>query len=176
MKRTIAVAALWLFLATTPFSAQNAPDKPEPNHAELLTNGRITKIDNKKMVLTVRMEAEGSTERRNPPPPEPGGGRYPGGRQRGGVGFPGGGYPGGGNPGGRYPGGGYPGGGRRAPAPAERDQGKEFKVYVKDDTAISDSDKRLSFSNLVVGDRITIQGLPKGKGDDLEASKITLNH
>jgi len=184
MKRTIALAASWLFLATTPFSAQNAPDKPSANRAELLTNGRITKIDSKKMVLTVRTEAEGSTERRNSPPQEPGAGRYPGGgRRRGGVGFPGGGrypggggYPGGGYPGGGYPGGGDPGGGRRAPAPASNDQGKEFKVYVKDDTAINDADKRLSLSNLVIGDRITIQGLPKGKGDDLEASKITLNH
>src|SRR5262245_52939035 len=93
MKRTIAVAASWLFLATTPFPAQNAPDKPAPNRAELLTNGRITKIDNKKMVLTVRTEAEGSTERRNSPPTEPGNGRYPGGRRRDGVGFPGGGNP-----------------------------------------------------------------------------------
>jgi hypothetical protein len=173
MKRTIAVAASWLFLATPAFAAQNPPDKTQ-SHAELLTSGRITKIDNKKMILTVRNEAEGTAERRSPPPADPGtGGGYPGGRRRGGVGFPGGRFPGGGG----YPGGGYPGGGgRRAPAPAQKDQGKEFKVYVKDDTAISDSDKRLSFSNLVVGDRITIQGLPKGKGDDLEASKITLNH
>jgi len=80
------------------------------------------------------------------------------------VGFPGG---------GRFP---QPGGGRRTPPPAAKDQGKEFKVYVKDDTGINDADKRLSFSNLVVGDRITIQGLPKGKGDDLDASKITVNH
>jgi len=170
MKRTIAVAASWLFLATLAFT-QNPPDKTQ-SHAELLTSGRITKIDNKKMTLTVRNEAEGSAERRNPPPDPGTQGRYPGGRQRGGVGFPGGRFPGGGG----YPGGGYPGGGRRAPAPTQRDQGKEFKVYVKDDTAISDSDRRLSFSNLVIGDRITIQGLPKGKGDDLEASKITLNH
>jgi hypothetical protein len=173
MKRTIAVAASWLFLATPAFAAQNPPDKTTQSHAELLTNGRITKIDNKKLILTVRNEAEGSAERRNPSPDPGSGGRYPGRRRQGGVGFPGGRFPGGGG----YPGGGYPGGGgRRAPAPAQKDQGKEFKVYVKDDTAINDSDKRLSFSNLVVGDRITIQGLPKGKGDDLEASKITLNH
>ena len=51
-----------------------------------------------------------------------------------------------------------------------KDQGKEFKLYVSDGTAISDADKRLSFSNLVVGDPITIQGLPKGKGADMGAA------
>ena len=167
MIRTLAVAASSLFLAVAAANAQNPPDKPA-NPAQLLTNGRITKIDSKKMILTVRNEAEGASapaSRIPPPEPRTRGGGYPGGRRRGGVGFPGG---------GRFPG---PGGrDRRTPPPAAKDQGKEFKVYIKDDTAISDADKRLSFSNLVIGDRITIQGLPKGKGDDLEASKITLNH
>ena len=165
MKRRLALVASWLFLAAGAH-AQNPPDKPA-NPAQLLTNGRITKIDSKKMILTVRNEAEGAsapTSQYPPPEPRTRGGGYPGGRRQGGVGFPGG---------GRFPGG---GGGRRTPSPTAKDQGKEFKVYVKEDTAIGDADKRLSFSNLVIGDRITIQGLPKGKGDDLEASKITLNH
>lgn len=163
--RTLGIVVFWLSLAVPGFTAQNPPEKPA-GRAELLTAGRITKIDNKKMTLTVRTEAEGATSPRNPPPEaRTGGSGYPGGRRRGGVGFPGG---------GRFPEPG--GGGRRTPEPTAKDQGKEFKVYVKDDTAISDADKRLSFLNLVVGDRITIQGLPKGKGADLEASKITLNH
>jgi hypothetical protein len=164
MKRVLGIVAFCLCLAVPGLAAQNPPDKPA-GRAELLTNGRITKIDNKKMTLTVRNEAEGVTYPRDPQrEPRTGGGGYPGRRRRGGVGFPGG---------GRFP---EPGGGRRPPQSTTKDQGKEYKVYVTDDTAISDADKRLSFSNLVVGDRITIQGLPKGKGADLEASKITLNH
>ena len=166
MKRTLGIVVFLICLAVPGITAQSPPEKPA-GRAELLTAGRITKIDNKKMTLTVRTESEGVTSPRNPPPGgRTGGGRYPGRRRGGGgVGFPGG---------GRFPEPG--GGGGRAPEPTAKDQGKEFKVYVKDDTAISDTDKRLSFLNLVVGDRITIQGLPKGKGADLEASKITLNH
>jgi hypothetical protein len=164
MKRVLGIVASCLCLAVPGLAAQNPPDK-QASRAELLTNGRITKIDNKKMTLTVRNEAEGVRSPRDPQrEPRTGGGGYPGRRPRGGVGFPGG---------GRFP---EPGGGRRPPESTTKGQGKEFKVYVRDDTAISDADKRLSFSNLVVGDRITIQGLPKGKGADLEASKITLNH
>jgi len=165
MKRALSILASVLWLAVPGLTAQNSPDKPA-GHAELLTTGRITKIDNKKMTLTVRTEAERVTSPRNPQPnPRTGGDGYPGGRRRrGGVGFPGG---------SRFP---EPGGGRRTPESTTRDQGKEFKVYLKDDTAIGDADRRLSFSNLVIGDHITIQGLPKGKGADLEASKITLNH
>jgi hypothetical protein len=162
MRPTLVLVAAYLLLSSPGADAQN--------NAQLLTNGRITKIDAKKMILTVRTEADHASEqpaRRDPSrEPRTGGGGYPRGRRRGGgVGFPGG---------GRFPGP-RDGGGQR-PDSTSRDQGKQFKVYVKDDTAISDVDKRLSFSNLVVGDRITIQGLPKGKGDDLEASKITLNH
>ena len=164
MKRAFGIVAFCLGLAVPGITAQNPPDKPA-SRAELLTTGRITKIDNKKMTLTVRTESEGVTSPRYPQPePRTGGGGYPGRGRRGGVGFPGG---------GRFP---EPGGGRRPPESTTKDQGKDFKVYVKDDTAISDADKRLTFSNLVIGDHITIQGLPKGKGADLEASKITLHH
>jgi hypothetical protein len=162
MNRALAIVASCLSLAVLPVTAQNPPDKPT-GRAELLTTGRITKIDNKKMTLTVRTESEGVASPRNSPEPRTGG-NYPGRRRRGGGGFPGG---------GRFPEPG--GGGRRPPNSTTKDQGKEFKVYVKDDTGISDADRRLAFSNLVVGDHITIQGLPKGKGADLEASKITLH-
>ena len=106
-----------------------------------------------------------------------GGSRRPGG-QNGGIGFPGGvGFPG---PVG-FPGGvGFPtpgGGGDGRPSSIPRNQGKEFKVTVTDKTILKDGENRLSFLNLNVGDRIQILGLPKGNGDDLEATEISLtNH
>ena len=42
--------------------------------------------------------------------------------------------------------------------------------------AIKEGENSISFLNLNVGDHITIKGLPKGGGSDLEASEITLNH
>ena len=81
-----------------------------------------------------------------------------GGRRRGGTGYP-------------YPGGG--GGGR--PSPTVKNQGKEFKVIVTDQTAIKDNVTAIGFDLLRIGDRISIQGLPKGKGDDLQATQITVS-
>jgi len=48
---------------------------------------------------------------------------------------------------------------------------------VTDKTVLKDGESRLSFLNLNVGDHIQILGLPKGSGDDLEATEISLtNH
>ena len=81
---------------------------------------------------------------------------------------------GGGMGGGRRRGGmGYPGGGR--PSSTSKPQGKEFKVTVTDQTAIKDNVTTIGFDLLRVGDRISIQGLPKGKGDDLQATQITVS-
>src|SRR5262249_34917742 len=80
-----------------------------------------------------------------------------GGRRRGGMGT---GYPGGG------------GGGR--PAPTSRDTGKEFKVIVTDQTSIKDQVTTIGFDLLRVGDRISIQGPPKGK-EALQATQITVS-
>ena len=86
-----------------------------------------------------------------------------GGRRRGGVGYPGG-------------GGGYPGGGGRPTSTSSsQNKGKEFKVIVTDQTAIKDNVTSIGFDLLRVGDRISIQGQPKGKGDDLQATQITVS-
>ncbi len=70
----------------------------------------------------------------------------------------------------------FPGrsGGRRAPTSSSKDQGKPFKVTITDETAIKDGENTISFGLLRVGDRISIQGLPKGSGADLKATQITV--
>jgi hypothetical protein len=129
-------------------------DKAEPaDDAQRLATGQITKIDIKKRIFTVR-EVSNSA----PPPTSrnPGTGRDGG---RGGMG---------GRRGGR--------GGGRVPASTPKDKGKEFNVTVTDHTEIKDAQGTIPFGLLRIGDRITIQGLPKGKGADLEATLVTVNH
>lgn len=126
--------------------------------AQRLTTGQITKIDAKKKILTVREaplnEPATAAPNSNSNSRNGGmGGGGMGGRRRGGMGT------------------GYPGGGSSTPKP----QGKEFKVTVTDKTAIKDSVTSIGFDLLRVGDRISIQGLPKGKGEDLQATQITVS-
>ena len=82
---------------------------------------------------------------------------------------------GGGGMGGGRRRGGYPGGGGRTTPASSKPQGKEFKVTVTDQTSIKDNVTTIGFDLLRVGDRISIQGLPKGKGDDLQATQITVS-
>jgi len=174
VKRTLTIIVICLFLQTAAVYARSQEDKtatPQDktaNRAQLLTTARITKIDTKKKILTARTENDHSSSSSIPAGEPQGSGRRSGrggaGRRRNGGGFPGGGIP--------FPGGG--GGGR--PSSTPKDQGKEFKVVVSDTTAIKEGENSISFLNLNVGDHITIKGLPKGGGSDLEASEITLNH
>jgi len=140
-----------------------AQDTATKEDAQRLATGQITKIDAKKMLLTVRESAADDSATHDP---SANGGRRGGGgmggdrrgRRGGGTGIP---FPGGG--GGRYPG------------STPTSQGKEFKVTVTDKTAIKDSQSSMSFGMLRIGDRITIQGLPtKGNGPDLNATQITV--
>jgi len=127
--------------------------------AQRVATGEITKIDVKKKTLTVR-EA--------PINPPTNSGQNPNVNRRGN-----GGVGGGGMGGGRRRGGiGYPGG---RPTSTAKPQGKEFKVTITDQTTIKDNVTSIGFDLLRVGDRIAIQGLPKGKGSDLQATQITVS-
>ena len=64
--------------------------------------------------------------------------------------------------GGRYPGGGQ----------TSTNQVKEYKVYVTSDTVLKLEDQDMVFSDMHVGDRIIVSGIPKGSGNDLEATSI----
>jgi hypothetical protein len=70
--------------------------------------------------------------------------------------------------GGGFPGGGIPGGGGRPTA----NQAKEYKVFVTKDTEMKLYGTKIDFTDLRVGDRITVEGNPKGK-NDLSAMTIT---
>jgi hypothetical protein len=142
-------------------AAPSAQSGNTTEDAQRLATGQITKIDVKKKTLTVREGPlnqpadNGQNTNANRRGGGMGGGGMGGGRRRGGVGFPGG------------------GGGR--PTSTAKPQGKEFKVIVTDQTAIKDNVTTIGFDLLRVGDRISIQGLPKGKGDDLQATQITVS-
>jgi hypothetical protein len=129
--------------------------------AQRIATGEITKIDAKKKILTVREaslnQPSNSGQNSNASRGGMGGGGMGGGRRRGGMGT------------------GYPGGGGRPAPTSSANKGKEFKVTVTDQTAIKDKVTTIGFDLLRVGDRISIQGLPKGKGDDLQATQITVN-
>jgi hypothetical protein len=114
--------------------------------AQRVTNGHITKIDAKKMTLTVR---SGSAPQ--PQTPSRQGNRGGMGRRRNGR-------------------------GGRMPPSTPKDTGTEFKVVVTDKTTLKDDVTTIGFSLLRVGDEITIQGLPRGSGADLDATQITVNH
>lgn len=158
MKGTVAILLAYLLLPLTAAHAQNEQDKTTGG-AQRLTTGRITKIDTKKRTLKVRTQADNPTS--STPRQPQGSGRRGGRRRSGGIPFPG--------PGGT--------GGGRQPTSTTKDQGKEFKVTVTDKTVFKDRENSISFLNLNVGDRILIQGFPKGSGDDLEATQITItNH
>jgi hypothetical protein len=143
----MAFLALVLFLTVAP--AQAAPDAQK---AQRLEAGRITKIDTKKRILTVRSEVD---------IPQSGAQRSQDSGRRGGVRVGGG--------GGR---GGRSGGSR--PTSTSTPQGKEFKAVVSEKTTLKEGDNNISFLNLNVGDRITVQGLPKGSSNDLDATQILL--
>ena len=156
MRRSLATALVFLFMTFPAIAEKEGPqatDTSKPtDQAQLLTTGRIAKIDLKKRVLTVRNSAEG--EGSNPD------GNPDGlGRRRPGIGFPGG--------------VGFPRGPGRPPLP-QAAHGMEFKVFITDKTDIKNGKDQFSFSSLIVGDHIAIQGLPKGNGADLEATQISL--
>jgi hypothetical protein len=190
MNRTLPLI-LALLCAAIPVSAQTkstqekSTQENESDRAQLVATAEILKIDAKKMILQVR-EVRESTNNQNERTGGPrvgnggGGGRRGGGRPSGGVGFPGGGggggrYPGGG---GGYPGGGgggYPGGGGgpRPGGSGGQNQPKEYKVYVLKGTTMKFAGVDIDFSQLHVGDHITVSGTPKGGKGDLDASAIT---
>jgi len=155
-----AFLALFLVLAVAP--AQTASDAQK---AQRLEAGRITKIDTKKRILTVRSEVDIPSS--NSPSSQDSG------RRGGGRTGTGGGSAGGGGRGGRRGGGGSYPGGSRSPSTSTT-QGKEFKAVVSEKTTIKEGDNNISFLNLNVGDRITVQGLPKGNSNDLDATQILL--
>jgi hypothetical protein len=183
MKPALTVICGLLFFALPSIAQSKSDQDKNSDKAQIVGTAEITKIDAKKKTLQVRNVAEST----NTSPTEPGtarrsgggypgggggypGGGYPGGRRRPG-GYPGGGYPGGGYPGGGYPGGGggrYPGGGS-----AGTSQVKEYKVFITKDTILKLEDQDAEFSDLHVGDRIVVSGIPKGTSGDLEATSVT---
>lgn len=134
----------------------------EQSKTQVVGNAEITKIDAKKKSLQVREVATSTTAPRRGQGGgggagggggRTGGGRRGGGRRGGGVGFPGGG-------GGRRPG-------------SSTNQPKEYKVFVTKDTVMQFAGVNIDFSSLHVGDRISVEGTPKGSKGDLEATTVT---
>jgi len=147
---------------------QSSPDK-STSKAQIVSIAEILKIDAKKKSLQVKdiVEAQDTQPRQGT------GRRTGGGGGRGGSGGGGrrGGGGGGGNTGGiRLPGGvGFPGGGTGGGNGTN--QAKEYKVFVTKDTVMKIAEQHIEFSDLHVGDRITISGTPKGH--DVEAVTIS---
>jgi hypothetical protein len=151
-RRSIGLVTAGLLLSlTAAFAQQNEQD--ESQKAQRLENGRITKIDTKKRILTVRTETASSSSPQPQQPARSGGGSRGG--RRGGINFP---------------------GGSRPTPTSNKDQGKEFKAVVTEKTTIKDGESNISFLTLSVGDHISIQGQPKGNSDDLNATQIKLVH
>ncbi len=176
MKIRLAAALIFLLIGAPTFAQSKNEDK-NADRAQVVSNGEITKIDAKKKTIQIKeLLPPASTGRGN----RDGGTRTGGAgtgtggsrRRTGGVGFPGGGgggrYPGGqGGGGGRYPGG--PGGG----GGGTPQQAKEYKVFITKDTVMKLAETNIEFSDLHVGDRVTISGFPKGSKGDVEAATIT---
>src|SRR4051794_18961331 len=168
IQRVTTICAVLLAAAVASANGQNATqdksaDKSQTtdrsqasDKAQIVSTAEILKVDTKKQTLQVRNLANPST---NPDSRSTSG--YPGGSRSGGggggVGFPGGGggrrRTGGGYPGGGGGGGSRPGGPSRAP---QSTQPKEYKIYVTKDTQIRLANAALEFSDLHVGDRISI--------------------
>ena len=164
-------AALISLLIGAPTLAQSKNDDKNADRAQVVSNGEITKVDAKKKTIQIKeLLPPASTGRGN----RDGGTRTGGAgtgtggsrRRTGGVGFPGSGGGGRGGGGGRYPGG--PGGGGGTPQ-----QAKEYKIFITKDTVMKLAETNIEFSDLHVGDRVTISGFPKGSKGDVEAATIT---
>jgi hypothetical protein len=167
MQFKVAAASICLFIAL-PTYPQSKSEEKNADRAQVVSNGEITKVDAKKKTLQVKeLLPPASTGRSRTDDGGTRGGRGTtggGGRRRsGGVGFPGGGRGGGG---GGYPGG--PGGGG-----GTTQQAKEYKVFITKDTVMKLAETNIEFSDLHVGDRVTISGFPKGSKGDVEAATIT---
>ena len=155
MKQTFALVCAFLFISAPAFAQSKS------GTAQIVSTAEIVKIDAKKKSLQVRQLVEPNTAsgRGAGGGPRTGGGGVGrrGGRRGGGVGFPGGSS--------RYPGGGGSG--------TTTQQAKEYKIFVSKDTALKFAGANIDFTDLHVGDRITISGTPKGSKGDLDATSIT---
>jgi len=166
MQFKAAAAFISVFIALPAYPQSKSEDK-NVDRAQVVSTAEITKIDAKKKTLQVKeLLPAASTGRGGGGRGTTGGGG--GGRRRsggsGGVGFPGSGRGGGG---GRYPGG--PGGG----GSGTPQQAKEYKVFITKDTVMKLAETNIEFSDLHVGDRVTVSGFPKGSKGDVEAATIT---
>lgn len=157
MRHTIAFVC-GILLVTLPVAAKDQ----DTSKAQVVSTAEIVKIDTKKKSLQVQDLAEVTA------PSENRGTR----RQGGGGGGGGGRRRGGGGAGGiRLPGGvGFPGGaGGGTPTGAK--QAKQYKVFVSKDTVLKLAETNIDFTDLHVGDHITVSGTPKGH--DVDAVTIT---
>src|SRR5262249_50476953 len=171
MKIRLAAALISLLIGAPSF-AQSKTDDKNADRAQVVSNGEITKVDAKKKTIQIKeLLSPASTGRGNRDGGTRTGGAGTGtggGRPRtGGVGFSGGGGGGRRGGGGRYPGGPRGGGG------TPQQQAKEYKVFITKDTAMKLAETNIEFSDLHVGDRVTISGFPKGSKGDVEAATIT---
>lgn len=158
MKQSLAVICGILCVAL-PVHAQSGETDKKTNLAQIVATAEITKIDANKKTVQVREVVTSRATPRNE-----GGGAAPGaggGRRRrtggGGVGFPSGGRPNGGG----------------APRTTTSNQVKEYKIFATKDTTYKFAGADIDFTDLHVGDRITVAGTPKGSKGDLEAATIT---
>jgi hypothetical protein len=157
MKHYVPLILGILVVAASAAGQSKSSDEKSTDKAQIVSTAEITKVDAKKMSLEVRQVAEAASS-----PTRQGGGR----RGGGGGGRRGGGRRGGGGIG--FPGGGGGGGGSRTTT-----QAKEFKVFVSKDTTMQFAGAKIDFSDLHVGDRITVSGTPKGGKGDLDATNIS---
>jgi hypothetical protein len=135
----------WLFVLA--FALAGMPNDVEG--VKLVTTGEVRKIDAKNQTFQFKFRLDEPQFNRAVRPYPPGGGR------RGGV---------------------YGRRGRRGyPPPVQVDDDKEVKVFISEGTRFKGPAQTLRFSDLRVGDRITVTAMRKGRGDDLEAVAVVRN-
>jgi len=144
-----AFAALVLTIFVTGIAGAQEKDS---EYVRLVTSGEIRKVDQKNKTFQFKITLDRPS--------------------RGGYNRPGG------NPGGRGPGrgGGRRGGGGRFPAPfpnaATQPDSIEVKVFVSPSTVVRGDQTEFNFSNLKAGDHVSVTGIRRGSGNDIDAVEI----
>src|SRR5262245_5859744 len=158
MRLSLAAACLCL-LFVLPASPQSKSEQDKTtDRAQVVSTAEITKIDAKKQTVKVKEVVQPTSTGRRTGAGRSGGGA---GRRRGGGGGGGGGFPGGGS--------GSPGGN----GGQTTSQVKQFTVFVTKDTVLKLANADIAFSDLHVGDRVAVSGVPKGSKGDIEATAIS---
>src|SRR5262245_50377302 len=168
MRLSLAAACLCLLFVLPATSQSKSEQDNTTDRAQVVSTAEITKVDAKKQTVKVKEVVQPTSTGRRTGSGGGGGGRRGGGGGAGGAGRRRGGGGGGGFPGGGS-GGGYPGGN----GGQTTSQVKQFTVFVTKDTVMKLANADIGFSDLHVGDRVAISGVPKGSKGDIEATAIS---